>query len=251
MRQENAPVRATAADPRVPVGFPDTDASATGQLRIGQTYAQVRALLLAQTPPARFMVENRRFQLRDIRTEPNAVTLQALVVAPDRSHVETLRLRFTSKLTGQLLYFIHRDIEFRRATPGNVSEFVNQMAVRFTGSTWSMTAPGYHAYRQVFADGRMLTWGESQLRPELAGCFLLSGGPSFEKILDESSLAVDRLADVARCGGGIDADWRGDAKRFTVTLIDFPMYRDDRQILRRNLESAQLRLGTPSQPAKP
>jgi hypothetical protein len=251
MRLDNAPVRATPGEDHGPAGFPNDNASSTGSLRIGQTYAEVRALLQAHNPPARVSVQNRRFQLREVRTEPNVVTIQAEVMAPDRSFVERLKLRFTSKLSGQRLYFIHRDVEFRRAAQGNLHEFVNQMTNRFQGSTWSMVAPGYFSFRQIFTDGRMLSWGESQRRPELGSCFLLSGGPGFENALDESSLADDQPNDLSRCGGGIDADWRGDMRRFTVTLIDFPLFNDDRESLRNSLEMSARRLAPQGNRAQP
>lgn len=251
MRLEGGPLRVTGIEGRPAVGFPNTYASSTGQLRIGQTYSEVRALLQEQNSATRFTVEKRRFQLRNMRTEASVVALQATAVAPDRSFVETLRLRFTSQATGQRLYFIHREVEFRRMPQARMNDFLAQIATRFQGSTWSMTVPGHQSYRQIFADGRMLSWAEAQLRPELGGCFLLSGGPSFEQALDESSLTAEHGADVAHCGGGIDVDWRGDIRRFTVTLIDFPLYRDDRQALRRNLESALRRVSGPPSETRP
>ena len=239
MRLESPPVRAVMeGDIILPGGFPNARVSSTGALQIGQTYAEVRALLLASNPATRISVQNRRFQLREVRSEPNIVTVQAEIYALDRSYVERLRLRFTSKMTGQRLYFIHRNVEFRKVSSGSQREFVEQMAARFSDSTWSMATPGFFSFRQIFSDGRMLSWGESLRRPELGGCFLLSGGALFETVLDESGLNGDQMADIARCGGGVDADWRGDVGRFTVTLIDFPLFREDREILRRTLEAA-------------
>lgn len=252
MRLENPPMRTMSGDQNViPTGFPDPRASATGVLRIGQSYTEVRALLLAMHPSTRVSVQNRRFQLRNIRTEPNVMTLLAEVHAPDRSYVERLRLRFTSKMTGQLLYFIHRDVEFRKASHGTQREFAEQMAARFNDSTWSMMAPGFFSFRQIFTDGRMLSWGESQRRPELGGCFMLSGGPTFEAALDEGSLGGAPLVDIARCGGGVDADWRSDIGKFTVTLIDFPLFREDRDVLRQTLEAAARKMPQPEPRAQP
>lgn len=248
IRIADAPARATGGDDYIPSGFPSPEIGATGLLRIGQTYAEVRALLGAQNPSARLRTGSVRFQLENLRTAPNVVSLQAMLVAPDRSYVETLRLRFTSAASGQILYFIHREIAFRRVTPIGLEDFVRQIATRFQRSTWAMVTPADLSYRQVFSDGRLLSWSESQHRPELGGCFLLTGGPALEQTLEKSQLTTDNLVDIARCGGGIDADWRSDLRRFTVTLIDFPLYLEDRQTLRRLLERT-LR-GEPAPPTR-
>ncbi len=244
IRLESGPVRSTPGDDHAPQSFPQPEASANGQLRIGQSFAEVRAILQAHNPPARLIVESRRYQFHTARSEPNVVAAVALITSPDRGMVETLRLRFTSKLTGQRLYFIHRDVEFRRAADPSVAAFLDRVTMEFRGSTWSLAVPGYLAYRQVFAGGRMLSWSETQRQPELAGCFLLSGAPGLERTFEDTVLAAPRQDDTAICGAGVDADWRGDLRRFTVTTIDFPLYRDDRRSLRGSLQA-------PPRPAPP
>lgn len=244
-RTGTPPARATGTEERPVSGLPDGDTGTIGQLRIGQTYGEVLSLLLARNPPARLMVMKRRFELRDMHTDPNVALLQAVLYAPDRSTVETLRLRFTSKMTGQLLYFIHRDVAFTRASARRLDEFGRTIAARFQGSTWSLLSPDSQSYRQIYTDGRMLSWQESLRHPELGGCFVLTGGASFEQVLEDGSLAPDREADTAQCGGGVDADWRGDVRRFTVTMIDFPLLQDDRHTLRDHLASAARRAANP------
>jgi len=219
----------TVSQRRAPIGFPDADAASSGTLRIGQSYEEVRAWLLAQSPPARLQVTRRR-------SAPGAtadvVMLRALLSVPSQGYVEQLRLRFTSAQSGHALYFIHRDVAFTRATQDNLDMFARQVAARFQHNTWSLNAPRMQSYRQVFFDGRLLSGWESQLRPVLGGCFLLTGGPSMEDRLDSDDYSLASDADTAQCGGGVDADWRGDINRFTLTMIDFPLLMEDRQTLR-------------------
>ena len=219
----------TMSERRAPLGFPDADTASSGTLRIGQSYEEVRAWLLAQSPPARLQVTRRRSAPG---TTADVVMLRALLSVPSQGYIEQLRLRFTSAQSGHALYFIHRDVAFTRATQENLNLFARQVAARFQRNTWSLNAPRMQSYRQVYYDGRLLSGWESQLRPMLGGCFLLTGGPSMEDRLDSDDFSAASDADTAQCGGGVDADWRGDINRFTLTMIDFPLLMEDRQTLR-------------------